>query len=146
MPTTLTQAASQNSRWEAGRLQLVRRHVPKLLVNGIASGNLMQMDAALEQLIPPLSLPFAVSVLVTSAGLALGVGGLTLAGVVNLVGQSAYVLTALVLVRAPRSAYLSLMTAPAYIAWKLGLYAQAVVGSTGAVWVRTSRATPRTRS
>src|SRR5260370_38965376 len=58
MPVSLQQAASQNLRWERGRLELVRQHVPRLLLSGLRRRSLVQLDAAAEQLIPPLSVPF----------------------------------------------------------------------------------------
>ena len=47
----------------------------------------------------------------------------------NLVGQMAYLLTGLALVRAPRGAYTALGAAPVYIVWKIGLYAQAMLSN-----------------
>ncbi|WP_348235518.1 glycosyltransferase, partial [Salmonella enterica] len=52
MPVTLAQAASQNQRWERGRLQLVRSHVPRLVVDGVRLRSWLRLDAAIEQLIP----------------------------------------------------------------------------------------------
>jgi 1,2-diacylglycerol 3-beta-glucosyltransferase len=139
MPVTLRQAASQNDRWERGRLQLLRTHVPTLLRDGILMRSALRVDAAVEQLIPPLSVPFVCGfVCLVSAG-ALGSGLPFVLALGALLGQMVYLLAALVLVRAPRSAYLSLAAAPVYIAWKLGLYAQALVSARGTAWVRTAR-------
>src|SRR5579859_1080702 len=49
MPVTLQQAASQNARWERGRLQLIRQHVPRLLWRGVRRRSWLQVDAAAEQ-------------------------------------------------------------------------------------------------
>ena len=57
----------------------------------------------------------------------------------NLVGQMAYLLTGLALVRAPRGAYTALGAAPVYIVWKIGLYAQAMLSNRAGAWVRTAR-------
>jgi hypothetical protein len=143
MPVDLRQAASQNDRWERGRLQLVRELVPGLVLEGLRRRSLLRLDAAIEQLIPPLSVPFALGWLCLGAGLVLGAPvlmGLALAG---LLGQVLYLLAALVLVRAPRSAYIALGTAPVYIVWKLGLYAQALVQARTVSWVRTARVATR---
>ena len=50
-----------------------------------------------------------------------------------------HLITALVLVRAPGRIYLALGMAPLYIAWKVGLYARALVGERTSPWVRTAR-------
>jgi cellulose synthase/poly-beta-1,6-N-acetylglucosamine synthase-like glycosyltransferase len=139
MPVTLAQAASQNARWEQGRLQLIRRSVPGLLIGGLRQRSLVQLDAAAEQLIPPLSVPFALSVACVVLGLGLGTPGGALVASINLAGQVAYLLCGLALVHAPRGAYLSLLAAPMYIVWKLGLYARSLVGGGGGGWVRTAR-------
>ena len=72
MPVTLGQAATQNQRWERGRLQLLRSVVPGLLLDGLRRLSPMRIDAALEQLIPPLSVPFLLGGVCLLAGLALG--------------------------------------------------------------------------
>src|SRR5947209_5415876 len=59
MPVTLAQAVSQNERWERGRLLLARKQVAALLLDGCRRRSALRIDAALEQVIPPLSVPFA---------------------------------------------------------------------------------------
>ena len=145
MPLTLDQAASQNDRWERGRLQLLKHYVPRLVFDSLRHRSPLRFDAAVEQLIPPLSIPFALSCVMLVAALALALAGhggtlpLALAAC-SLVGQVAYLLAALALVRAPRSRYVSLGKAPIYIAWKVSLYARALLPTRGSEWVRTSRA------
>lgn len=140
MPVSFRQAGSQNARWERGRVQLLRHHALPLLGQGLRRRSLARLDAALEQLIPPLSVPFALSatclVLAAMSGAWLTA---TLASV-SLAGQVTYLLAALALVRAPARDYLALGAAPIYIAWKVGLYAQAVLGGRTTRWVRTARA------
>jgi 1,2-diacylglycerol 3-beta-glucosyltransferase len=139
MPVTLAQAASQNDRWERGRLQLARGAVPRLLLAGVRKRSLLRIDAAVEQMIPPLSVPFALG----GATLVLAIGvsawpAAILAGL-SLLGQIIYLLTALLLVRAPARTYLALGSAPIYVAWKLSLYARAMLGAKATAWVRTAR-------
>ena len=144
MPVTLTQAGSQNARWERGRIQLVKQFVPGLLRAAMASRSLVALDAAIEQLIPPLSVPLALGVTSLALGLAFQ-SPLTVAlGAFSVVGQVAYLLAGAALVGAPLSAYRSLAYAPIYLAWKLGLYASALITPGGHAWVRTAR-TPGAR-
>jgi 1,2-diacylglycerol 3-beta-glucosyltransferase len=139
MPVTLQQATSQNARWERGRLQLVRQQVPRLLWDGLRRRSWLQIDAAAEQLIPPLSVPFAISASALGAAMLLGNLALTVIAAGCLVGYVVYLLSALALVRAPLRAYLTLGTAPVYIAWKVGLYARSLLGERSTAWVRTAR-------
>jgi hypothetical protein len=139
MPVTLHQAASQNARWERGRLQLIRAHVPRLLWRGLAQRSALLLDAAAEQLIPPLSVPFAVGAVAVPAAWLLESPGLTGVAVACLLGYAIYLVAALALVGAPLRIYVTLGAAPVYIAWKVGLYARAMIGSRGDAWVRTMR-------
>lgn len=142
MPVTLAQAESQNARWERGRLQLLRTHVPGLLREGLRRRSLLQLDAAAEQCVPPLSVPVALGGLCVVAGLATGQRGLAALAGVSLAGQVAHLLGSLALVRAPRRAYVALAYAPLYVAWKVALYARALLPTPSTGWVRTARVTP----
>jgi cellulose synthase/poly-beta-1,6-N-acetylglucosamine synthase-like glycosyltransferase len=139
MPVTLQQASSQNARWERGRLEMMRKQVPRLLWSGLRRGSWLQVDAAIEQLIPPLSVPFALGAVTLGAALLLSNLILTAAAASCLVGYVVYLVMALALVRAPRRVYLSLGQAPLYIAWKVGLYGRSLLGQRSTVWVRTAR-------
>jgi cellulose synthase/poly-beta-1,6-N-acetylglucosamine synthase-like glycosyltransferase len=139
MPLTLGQSASQNARWEQGRLQLIRQYVPRLMLAGIRRRNWLQIDAAVEQLIPPLSVPFALALISFVVCWIVGLPYLGLTALGCLVGYVAYLLVALVLVGAPLWVYVTLGMAPVYIAWKLGLYARSMVGGRSTAWVRTAR-------
>jgi 1,2-diacylglycerol 3-beta-glucosyltransferase len=139
MPATLDEAESQNLRWEAGRLSAIRGEVLPLLGHGVISRDPVEVDAALEQLVPPLSVAIGVSAAcavvatVVGAPLALALAGFATAGLV------VHVLAGLVAVRAPARTYVALLQAPSYILWKLALYAKAVVAPANSPWVRTQR-------
>lgn len=139
MPVTLAQATSQNERWERGRAQLVRQQVPRLLWAGVCRRSWLQIDAAVEQLIPPMSVPFALAGLAIPAALLLGTPSLAVAAVLCLGVYMLHLLTGLVLVRAPAGIYLALSMAPLYIVWKLGLYGRSLLSEHGTPWVRTER-------
>jgi hypothetical protein len=139
MPVTLEQAASQNDRWERGRLELARQQVPRVVWDGLRRRSWLQVDAAVEQLIPPLSVPVALAGLAIPVALLLGAGWLAVAAALCLSVYALHLVAALVLVRAPAGIYLALGMAPMYIVWKLGLYARALVGDRNTSWVRTAR-------
>lgn len=138
MPTSLRQAAGQNARWEQGRLAMLRRRVLPLLLDALRKRSAQRADAAIEQLIPPLSVAIAASLVPLGAGLIGGnavIASIAGAGVVALL---VHVVAGLLMVRAPARAYFALLYAPVYVPWKLGLYARALFVRTEA-WTRTSR-------
>ena len=139
MPTTLAAAKSQNVRWEQGRIGAARSDVGGLLREGLARRSAVEVDAAVEQLILPVSVGLAAG---AAATLLAFLGGSTVLAAVALFGTAAigvHVVAGLVAVRAPARTYLALAAAPAYIAWKVLLYARALAAPADVGWVRTRR-------
>src|SRR5207237_3736411 len=101
MPVSLGQAVSQNERWERGRIQLLRGPVLGLIRDGIRQRSALRLDAAIAQLIPPLSAPFALGWMCFLTSIALGRRRAALLAGVGLTGLSAHLLAGLLLVRAP---------------------------------------------
>jgi cellulose synthase/poly-beta-1,6-N-acetylglucosamine synthase-like glycosyltransferase len=139
MPISLAQATSQNARWERGRLQLLKGPVLGLIVEGLRQRSALRLDAAIEQLIPPLSVPFAAAWACLVAALALRARRVSLAAAASIGALIVHLVAGLALVRAPLSAYMALAYAPVYVGWKVSLYARAVVSRGGGAWVRTAR-------
>ena len=139
MPVTLAQATSQNERWERGRVQMLRQQVLPLLAEGLRARSLLRIDAAVEQLIPPLSVPVALGGVCLLAGLVSG--ALLTAGLAGLalLGFLGHLLVGLAVVGAPRAAFVALAYAPVYVIWKVGLYARALVSARTTRWIRTVR-------
>lgn len=148
MPDTLAAAESQNARWERGRIEMVRRYVPTLLRRAVTGGparRVAYLDAALDQLVPPLSVVVAASGtwwLTALAKAATGRGRRPLRelAVVSAVGlvQVGYVGSALRLTSASASVYRSLLLAPRMVMWKLGLWLRAL-RRRDVAWERTAR-------
>ncbi|WP_322490182.1 glycosyltransferase family 2 protein [Chloroflexus sp.] len=139
MPDSLRAAQSQNERWERGRMEMVRNYVPQLLREGIRRRSFLLIDAAIEQLIPPFSVVTGASILIALAAVALrDPAALALAGFI-LGGQIVYILSGLILVRAPWPIYRSLLFTPFFIVWKLWLYARLALGIKPRDWIRTAR-------
>lgn len=139
MPASLGASQTQNERWEKGRMEMVRRYVPGLLRQALGRRSFLLFDAAVEQIIPPFSIVTGASMGVMLTALALRSPlGLALATYIVL-GQTLYVFAGLILSRAPREVYRSLIFAPAFIAWKVILYARLLLGMKPRAWVRTAR-------
>lgn len=140
MPTTFAQAASQNTRWERGRLLLARRHALGLLAEGLRRRDLVRVDAAIEQLIPPLSVLLALSALCGAVASLVGSTTPAYLGALAAGGIALHLLVAMRLVHAPSRAYFALAYAPVYALWKAALYARALLPGGPKRWIRTERA------
>jgi 1,2-diacylglycerol 3-beta-glucosyltransferase len=163
MPDKLTDARSQNVRWEQGRLEMAKKYVP-----GLFKASTHQLrhpkkvfvlwDAIMEHLIPPFSILAGLSVIslfgsliwwfVESQGIgnqasslrAFAASKLSLAlSVGALLGQVVYLLAGLKMVNAPRSVYRIFIYAPGYILWKIWHYVRILFGFEQQKWIRTTR-------
>jgi 1,2-diacylglycerol 3-beta-glucosyltransferase len=140
MPSSLGGSGGQNLRWEAGRLSAARRQALPLLRQGLARRSFAVLDAAAEQLVPPLSIPVTLAVVCLAAGLAIGATPVWLMAAAMLTIIAAHVITGLLTARVPPRVYRALLYAPVYLAWKSVLYARALAGRHERRWVRTERA------
>ena len=139
MPVSLEQARSQQARWERGRLELARVAAGELLPGLPRSRDLARLDALLEIVTPPLSLLVGLTVIsALCAALLRSPVALALAGVMVL-ALALHVVVGAALARLSPRAYLSLLRAPLYIAWKCWVYTVALVGRGTTGWVRTER-------
>ncbi len=138
MPTSFKEAKSQNLRWERGRLQMARKYGIPFFFSGLLKGNLLKLDAAIEQLIPPLSLTFAAGALLLILTLFMGRTWLIgMAGAAN-IALVGHLFLGLVSARAPWQVYRALLFAPKFILWKLWVYSLALVPGE-LQWTRTER-------
>jgi 1,2-diacylglycerol 3-beta-glucosyltransferase len=139
MPTSLSQARSQQARWERGRLALIRACALPLLRSGLRQRDPARFDAAAEILVPPLSVIVLLVALCAAVALLAGwVPTLWLAGGL-LAALALYLIAGVVLARLSIRAYLSLLVAPIYILWKCWVYFVALLGRGGSGWRRTDR-------
>jgi 1,2-diacylglycerol 3-beta-glucosyltransferase len=138
MPTSLRRSSSQLLRWDAGRVELIRRWVPPLVASGLRRRDAVQLHAAMETFVPPQSLLVAANV--ASALLALPASrGVRRVAAGNLAAQACFVVGGLALARAPAHVWRALAFAPALAAWKLRLLARLWLGRGPTSWVRTER-------
>ncbi len=139
MPASLRGSRTQNMRWEAGRLAVVRRQALPLLARGVRERDIARCDAALEQIMPPLSVPFALAVVCLPLGIVIGAPVVWVTAATLLAALVTHILAGLMLARVPWRVYRALMHAPTYVAWKAGVYMKALLGRRDRGWVRTER-------
>jgi hypothetical protein len=142
VPTSLKASADQQARWEAGRLELIRRWSPSLISAGLAKRDPVRLHAGLECLVPPQSVMAIGGAGGAAAAAALGRRRLLGLSLSVLAAQATFVLGGLRLVRAPASVYRALLMAPVLIATKLALYTRLLAGRGPSGWVRTEREGP----
>lgn len=170
MPVTGSQAASQRERWERGRYRLAHERGPELIRQGLRRRNARLLIAGLDLIMPPLAELVGILIL---WGVLITVGAsLSLLPFPQLwygclaavsIGLVVYVLGGFSAAKAQPEAYLALLFAPFYVAWKCMLYVVGFVSrrlpgkgkaNKGSgkdrqhEWVRTARipVTPPTRS
>lgn len=138
MPTRQAEATMQRRRWEGGRIALARTYGPALLRRFLSTGDPVYAWALLEALVPPVSLLalWTAGVLVGAA--ALWSWGLLVAAAVCVVAQGAYLVAALVHIRAPWRVWLMLPAIPLFVACRIPVYVSLLLRRQTA-WVRTSR-------
>jgi 1,2-diacylglycerol 3-beta-glucosyltransferase len=143
MVSTASAASSQRRRWEEGRKELVRQHAWRLLRKGLARGDRVLIDLALDLLIPPLS-RVAVTIGIgwfATLALSLSLGILRFSSVswsLCAAALFAYVLRGWAVSGTGARGLLDLGLAPAYVLWKASLRFRRVTRPTSS-WVRTKR-------
>ena len=136
MPTSLAASHSQHARWEAGRRELIRAYVPRMLRRGVRQRDPLLIGAAVDRLIPPLTFLTPATALLAAVP---GDAARRRAAQALLAAQAAYVLGGLALARAPAVVWASLVTAPGLVAWKLALRVEQAAGRSPTAWLRTAR-------
>jgi hypothetical protein len=146
VPTSLKASSSQQARWEMGKLQLIRRWSGRLVLAGLAKRDPLRLHAGLECLVPPQSMIAIGSLGSALAGLLLGSRRLLALSLLTAAAQATFVLAGLRLVRAPTYVYRALLSTPALVASKVGLYGRLLSGRGPTAWVRTEREPAQTAS
>jgi 1,2-diacylglycerol 3-beta-glucosyltransferase len=140
MPLSLAASRDQNLRWERGRLALACHHAPRLFVAGLRSRDWPKLAAALNLLIPPLSVHAILAVALLALSLLLSSTVAVVLAAATLLGLTVYVVAGLAAAKAPLRLWLALGFAPLYVPWKGWLYAQALIARGPPSWTRTRRA------
>jgi cellulose synthase/poly-beta-1,6-N-acetylglucosamine synthase-like glycosyltransferase len=143
---SLQQASSQRLRWSSGRFAVLGRYGPRLLLLGIRHRDLRCLDAALPLAFPNPSLGMNLTILGLGAALAYSFVG---EGIPVVVWFAALALAQLIMFaigvlythdRVASAA--SLVLAPLFLAWKLGIDVLSLAGVGRDEWKRTHRRTP----
>lgn len=151
MPTDAAQAGSQRSRWERGRLKMVRERALPLLWEGLRDRNRLLLDMGLDLLVPPLAelgaltlAWFSLVLLGTATHLLPHPAVWLVSAALTGAGLLVYILGGLRVAGAPPEAFAALLRAPFYVVWKFALALSGLArkrrGAGADEWVRTERA------
>ena len=136
-------ATSQRRRWERGRASMARTRGPSLLLQGILQRDLVRVDLALDLLLPPLTTIALMAAGGTVAAVLwhhvfAGSAATTVPWLLSVAFLVLYVVRGLRSLGAGVRGVLTLLWAPVYIGWKLGLGLRG--GAHGSEpWVRRTR-------
>jgi cellulose synthase/poly-beta-1,6-N-acetylglucosamine synthase-like glycosyltransferase len=144
VPATARGSQIQRTRWEGGRIHVVREAIPAIFRQIVRDRRLANLDFAADLMVPPLGI-LAIGVLACGAALI----ALWAAGLITplLLGPSAVALVALVgfvvlglgAARAPAWMYGSLILAPIFLAEKLWGTGRVIRSRKANDWIRTER-------
>lgn len=142
MPESGRGVATQRSRWEGGRLRMLREKAPALAVE-VLKGRFSLLEPLLDLLLLPLALHVALLLVAASTpwtpAAVAGIAGLTIVLI--------HLLAAIFATGGGLRDLSVLCVAPFYIAWKIALIPRLIKNSlSGAAWVRTERATEKKAS
>jgi GT2 family glycosyltransferase len=144
MPEGERASRSQRERWERGRRTIVRQYAGALLRAAVARRDALRLDLAADLLVPPLAqlaVVVALGGMLSVGAVVLGVGAAAPGAVLWAVAALAlaiYVARGCELSGLGARAFLDLLWAPVYIAWKLARLIRPRRQAPTA-WVRTSR-------
>lgn len=141
IPLHVQQANVQQQRWEGGKLQILRSYLPRMWRHALSRPGIASIDALLDLLVPPQSILFTLLVLcLVLAPLAHPAWGLLILACAGCVAFC--IATGLLLQRASLKVWLYLMLLPAFLAWKIPLYARLLLHRRKGhdqAWQRTPR-------
>jgi len=140
-PLTWKEAQTQRLRWLKGVTDARQRYSIQLLLSGIKNRNLAQLDGAFSSLVPSyttLTLLSLLAFLLSFTWDSPLAQAYRIIGAVVLFFWFLYPIIGLALERAPRWAYLIILTGPAFMLWRSFLRLRIFFSSKAITWVRTN--------
>lgn len=147
MPSSAKNAESQRSRWEAGRLPIIKRYAMRLFVAAVAQRSFKIFDALLDLLTPALVNLIGLTVLLSVVNFALWLTGVApwwyaLAWVILTVAGILHMVIGVMVPGADQSLRNTIVHIPRYALWKMLLYLRLIKRGHTKEWVRTTRESP----
>lgn len=145
MPAKSKNAESQRTRWEGGRLPIVKKYTPVLLASAVKEWSWKKADALIDLLTPAFVNMVAVVLIVLSTKYV----GENIFGVRTDISMQVwgvlffisvlYVLIGLVAAKADFAMCKAILYFPIYLLWKIRLYSKLLLSGITKEWIRTAR-------
>jgi 1,2-diacylglycerol 3-beta-glucosyltransferase len=144
MPSSPRTAESQRTRWERGRLPVMRKYSLPLLVSFARRHSWRAFGALIDLFIPPSVNLAAFTLIMTAANLLLWLAGIGHPAMVAgwtavMLCHVVYVFGGLRAVRADKGLYATILSVPRYALWKALLYGKLLFRKNSGEWIRTQR-------
>jgi len=140
MPTGGRASSTQRTRWEGGRLRMIREFAPRLL-GRVLAGRLECIEPLLDLMLLPLSFHIVLLALAAAAG----TGFTRAAGLAGIAVLIAHLAAAVAVGNSPLRDLRAIATIPLYIFWKITRLPMILAASMrGVAWVRTARTAEET--
>jgi cellulose synthase/poly-beta-1,6-N-acetylglucosamine synthase-like glycosyltransferase len=140
--SSLKQATTQRMRWSSGRFAVAWKHGFSLLRRGMIERNVIKFDAGLTLILPNPSLGINVTLVCLAVALLTSTGnGVALPAWFFLLAaaQLGVFVVGVFYTEKKLSKFLAIFIAPAFLAWKMGIDALAILGVGRKKWIRTER-------
>jgi cellulose synthase/poly-beta-1,6-N-acetylglucosamine synthase-like glycosyltransferase len=142
-PSTQAGTDSQRQRWEDGHLNMIAKMAPQLLWKAIVNRNLSALCLTLDLIVPPLFLLGIIEfVLLSISGLAILAGVSPVSFYIVASGLFVFAFSIILCwARFGRDVFPAkeIVTVPAVLIKKLGLYRRLLFGGHASQWIRTDR-------
>lgn len=130
---------AQQRRWESGRVALLRRLTPRLMLRFIRAREFAALDAGLEPLLMPQSLLAGLNLLAAVTAAIARLSSARRLATFGVVAQVTFILGGLSLAGAPASVWLALLRAPVFVGSRMRLLITSAVTGGPGEWERTTR-------
>jgi 1,2-diacylglycerol 3-beta-glucosyltransferase len=138
-PITAGGGKTQMARWDSGRGRLAARLTPSLMLRWLRTGDVTALDAALEPLLPPQSLLFAINLAAVGASRLARARVTAYVATASMLAQAGYVTGGLAALNAPPAVWRALLTVPRFVLLRLAGLLRSLTGRGPGGWERTER-------
>jgi cellulose synthase/poly-beta-1,6-N-acetylglucosamine synthase-like glycosyltransferase len=147
MPQQVENAQSQRTRWEGGRISLIRKYSIPLLKSAWKRRSYQYFDTLVDLITPSIVNMIAIVGCMVMLNLVFSLAGVEKSHMYVVLWVAAgicglfHLLIGLFIAKADKALYVALLNVPRYFLWKIGLYLHIFSTKSPDEWIRTTRET-----